>query len=520
MKELIYPRMLFSAVRKHPDDIAFLDGDQTETFASHLDRSQRLVAAHHAQLGLSKTDTFAVLAGNSRHYVNLWHAALLGGGILNPLNTRLAPAEIAFILKDAGTTVLYTESGFEPAVSYLRSELPDLKHIVLMDDGDCPHNIRYRELVASTSGGLYLEPEEDDLAMLMYTGGTTGLPKGVKHTQRSLTLNVYRLNVMLKFFIEPTSYLNATPMFHAAATLGAMAIPASGGVNIIQHSFDPGQAIELIEKHNVTMTGLVPTMIGMILQHPAFQPERLKSLKRMMYGASPIQAGLLNQVFELFPGLEIVQTYGMTEGAAVLTCLNTEDHARGGELLKSAGRCLPGSEVSIQDHEGNLLPPGEVGEVCAKSGSIMLEYHNRPDETRAAFRNGWYLTGDMGYLDERDYLYLVDRSKDMIVSGGENIYSAEVESAISTHPAVAQVAVIGIPDPRWGEAVHAVLYLKPGRTASEEEIILHTRGLIAGYKVPKSVTFRDEPLPLSGAMKVLKRDLRAPFWKGRERNID
>ena len=220
MKELIYPRMLFSAVRKHPDRIAFVDGDQRETLASHLDRSQRLVAAHRSRLGLVKTDTFAVLAGNSRHYVNLWHPALLGGGILNPLNTRLAPAEIAFILKDAGTTVLYTESGFEPAVSYLRDELPELKHIVLMDDGDCPHDIRYRDLVASTSGGMYFEPQEEDLAMLMYTGGTTGLPKGVKHTQRSLTLNVYRLNVMLKFFIEPTSYLNATPMFHAAATLG------------------------------------------------------------------------------------------------------------------------------------------------------------------------------------------------------------------------------------------------------------------------------------------------------------
>ncbi len=176
--------------------------------------------------------------------------------------------------------------------------------------------------------------------------------------------------------------------------------------------------------------------------------------------------------------------------------------------------------VSFQDHDGNFLSPGEVGEVCAKSGSIMLEYHNRPEETRAVFRNGWYRTGDMGYLDEREYLYLVDRAKDMIVSGGENIYSAEVENAVSTHPAVAQVAVIGIPDQRWGEAVHAVLFLKPGQTASEEEIIQHARRLIAAYKVPKSVTFRSEPLPLSGAMKVLKRELRAPFWKGRERNID
>jgi len=519
MKELIYPRMLFSAVRKHPDRVAFVDAEQHETFASHLDRSHRLVAAHRARLGLGSTDTFAVLAGNSRHYVNLWHAALMGGGVLNPINTRLAPAEIAFILRDAATTVLYTEAGFEPVVSRLRAELPALKHIVLLGEGDCPRDMTYGDLVASVSTGAYLEPDEDDLAVLMYTGGTTGLPKGVKHTQRSLTLNVYRLNVMLKFFLEPTSYLNATPLFHAAATLGAMAIPAAGGLTVVQHSFDPGQAIELIERHQVTLTGLVPTMIGMILQHPAFRPQRLASLRRMMYGASPVQAGLLKQLFDLFPGLEIVQTYGMTEAAAVLTCLSGEDHARGGELLKSAGRCLPGTEVSIQDRDGRVLPPGEVGEVCARSGSMMLEYHNRPEETRAVFQDGWYRTGDMGYLDERDYLYLVDRSKDMIVSGGENIYSVEVENVLSTHPAVAQVAVIGIPDPRWGEAVHAVLCLKPGLTASQEEILEHARRRVAGYKVPKSVEFRRDPLPLSGAMKVLKRELRAPFWKGRERNV-
>jgi len=461
-----------------------------------------------------------VLAGNSRHYVNLWHAALLGGGVLNPLNTRLAPAEIAFILKDADTTTLYTESAFEPVISYLRTHMPELKQIILLDEGPCPHNIAYNELLASASEIEYNEPEEEDLAVLMYTGGTTGLPKGVKHTQRSLTLNVHRLNAMLKFFSEPTSYLNATPMFHAAATLGCMAIPAAGGANVLQRSFDPGQAIELIERHQVTLTGLVPTMIAMILQHPAFRQERLRSLKRLMYGASPIQAGLLQQLLELFPELEIVQTYGMTEGAAVLTCLTPEDHCRGGEILKSAGRCLPGTEVSIQDEKGNLLPPHEVGEVCARSGSIMLSYHNRPEETAAVMQKGWYRTGDMGYLDENHYLFLVDRSKDMIVSGGENIYSAEVESALSTYPVIAQVAVIGIPDERWGEVVHAIIYLIPGKSATEEAILEHARQHIAGFKVPKSVTFRDEPLPLSGAMKVLKRELRVPFWKGRERNID
>jgi len=440
--------------------------------------------------------------------------------VINPLNTRLAPAEIEFILKDANTTVLFTDVNFAPVIAHLRANMPELKHVVLIGEGECPHDVRYDELVASSRADTWVEPDEDDVAMLMYTGGTTGLPKGVKHTQRSLTLNAYRLDFMLKFFSETTVYMNATPMFHAAGTLGSMALPASGGTVVIQQSFDPGAAIDLIERHKVTMTGLVPTMIGMMLQHPAFRPERLNSLKRLFYGAAPISAGLLKQLLDLFPDLEIIQTYGMTEGAAVLTGLLTQDHHRGGNLLKSAGRPLPGTEVSIQDVQGNLLPPHEVGEVCAKSGSIMVEYHNRPQETAAVFVNGWYRTGDMGYLDEDGYLYLVDRSKDMIVSGGENIYSAEVESAVSTHPAVAQVAVIGIPDDRWGEAVHAVIYLKPGQSATEMDIIEHTRNSIARYKVPKSVTFRDEPLPLSGAMKVLKRELRAPFWEGHDRNID
>jgi long-chain acyl-CoA synthetase len=221
----------------------------------------------------------------------------------------------------------------------------------------------------------------------------------------------------------------------------------------------------------------------------------------------------------MFPDMNIFQGYGMTENCGLLTCLGPEEHRRGGPLLRSAGRPMLGTTISIQDPDGQFLPTGETGEVCARSANYMRGYWNRPDETAEAFRGGWYHTGDAGHLDAEGYVYLVDRVKDMIVTGGENVYSAEVENAVASHPAIAQVAVIGIPDERWGEAVHAIVVLKEGADATAEELQAHARLHVAGYKVPKSVEFRVEPLPLSGAMKVLKRELRAPYWEGRDRAV-
>jgi long-chain acyl-CoA synthetase len=283
--------------------------------------------------------------------------------------------------------------------------------------------------------------------------------------------------------------------------------------------FDAAKVIDLIEAHQVNWTVMVPTMIGMMLSHPDFKPERIASLRKLTYGASPMPTAMLEQLLEMFPDLEISQGYGMTEASSVLTLLLADEHRQGGELLKSAGRPVAGVELSIQDDDGNVLPTGQPGEVCAKAGNFMIEYWKRPKETEEVFRGGWYHTGDMGYLDDKGYLYLVDRVKDMIVTGGENVYSVEVENAIAKHPDVAQVAVIGIPSEQWGEAVHAIVVPNEGASPSEEDLIAHTREWIAGYKVPKSIELRTEPLPLSGALKVLKKDLRAPYWEGKERQI-
>jgi len=309
-------------------------------------------------------------------------------------------------------------------------------------------------------------------------------------------------------------------MFHAASMGGIVGVPAQGGTSTIVPLFDPAAVMDVIERDRVTMTVMVPTMIGMLLSHEAFRPERFAGLRTLTYGASPMPSALLDRLLGAFPSLEILQGYGMTESSAVLTVLGAEEHRIGGARLRSAGRPIQGVVLSVQDDLGNPVPTGATGEVCARGGNFMREYWKQPDATAEAFRDGWYHTGDAGYLDEGGYLFLVDRVKDMIITGGENVYSVEVENAISTYPDVAQVAVIGIPDEKWGEAVHAIVVPRDGTHPTEHDIIEHAREAIAGYKVPKSVEIRTEPLPLSGALKVLKKDLRAPYWAGHERAVN
>ena len=517
MKELVYHRHLLPAVEANADRVAFHDGAYAGTFGDHLDRTARLAGAL-AGLGVGPGDRFAVMALNSHQYLECYHAAFLGGGVINPLNLRLAPKELEYILADSATTVCITDQFFAHVVNSVR-DAAGLEHVVMIGDADVPHDIGYEEWVAAAAPRIPDEPDETDPVVLMYTGGTTGLPKGMLLEHRAELLNLY--HVMMRWpFSESDVFLHQTPMFHAASMGGILAVPALGAASVFQPMFDPGPVMGLIEQYGVTATVMVPTMIGMMLAHPEFAPERLASLTTLTYGASPMPAALLDRLLAMFPELDIFQGYGMTESSAVLTALGPEEHRRGGPRLQSAGRAVPGVVLQIQDEDGNPVPQGETGEVCARAGNFMREYWKKPDATAEAFRGGWYHSGDAGYLDPDGYLFLVDRVKDMIVTGGENVYSVEVENAIASHPAVAQVAVIGIPSEQWGEAVHAVVVLKEGAAATEDELIAHARESIAGYKVPKSVEFRAEPLPLSGAMKVLKRDLRAPYWEGQDRAVN
>ncbi|MBK5306362.1 MAG: AMP-binding protein [Frankiaceae bacterium] len=519
MKELIWHRQLLPALDRHATAPFLTDASTgvTTTYGEHGARVVKLANAMRTELGLARDERYAVLSLNSARFEELYHAGFLGGGVVNPLNLRFAPRELTHVLADSATRVVFVDAAFAPVIDAVRAAA-GVTTVVLLGEGDVPHDVSYEALLAAGSGTVPEEPDEDDPAILMYTGGTTGLPKGVLLSQRSLMLTLYHIKMTVPLE-EHDIYLAQVPMFHAASMGVIVGTPTTGGQMVTVPFFDPPAVLDAMEKYAATSTIMVPTMLAMTFAHPAYSPERMASLQKMTYGASPMPRPILDRLRSEQPQLLLYQGYGMTESAALVSVLLPEDHLRE-DKLASAGRAVAGTVVSIQDIAGNALPVGEVGEVCMRGGQFMSEYWRRPEETAEAFRGGWYHSGDAGYLDDEGFLYLVDRTKDMIVSGGENVYSTEVEQAVASHPAVAQVAVIGIPDDVWGEAVHAVVVLKPDADVSAEALIEHCRGLIASYKVPKSVEFRTEPLPLSGAMKVLKRELRAPYWEGRERSVN
>jgi long-chain acyl-CoA synthetase len=517
MKELISHRTFLPAVERWSTKVAIQDGDYHATFSQYGDRVLRLANALATELGVKRGDRVAIMSTNSHQFLEVYQACFLGGGVVNPLNLRLAGKELQFILADSGTEVVFVDQWFADhfarSVDPVRGELP-LRHVVLIGDGDAPHDVKYESLIDAGDPRVPEEPEEQDPVILMYTGGTTGVPKGALLDQRAEALNLYHIGMSVGFH-DSRIYLHQTPMFHAASIAAILGIPATGGTSVFVPMFEPVAVMEQIEKYQVNWTTMVPTMIAMVLDHPEFRPERLASLHDLVYGASPMPPVLLDRIMALMPHVGIWQGYGMTESSSVLTFLTNQDHQRGGPRLRSAGRPLTGVTITVQDADGKVLPTGADGEICARAGNLMQCYWQRPEETAAAMRGGWYHTGDEGHLDADGYVYLVDRVKDMIVTGGENVYSVEVENALSTHPAVEQVAVIGIPDDKWGEKVHAVVVLRPGAGATERELIDHARSLIAGYKVPKSIEFRRDPLPLSGALKPLKRELRRPYWEGK-----
>jgi acyl-CoA synthetase (AMP-forming)/AMP-acid ligase II len=519
MKELVFARTLLPSWQRSADEVGFINaatGDQ-RTFGEHADRVSRLCDAVATRLGVGPTDRVAVLSVNSIEYLELWHAGLLGAFVVNPLNLRFSPDELIYVLRDAETRVCFVDSNFAPVIEKIR-EQAGLEHVVLLGTGAGAADLSYEDLLSGAGSRWPETPEEDDLCVVMYTGGTTGKPKGVMLDQRAEVLNQYHI-AMAAPWESGDTYILSTPMFHGATMLGVVGASMFGVPVVIQPMFDPAGFMAACESYQCTTTVLVPTMIGMIVNHPEFAVERISSLKRLIYGASPMPKSLLTKLLDLLPDTRIVQGYGMTEAATVLTFFPDAD-LREGSRLGSCGRPLPGIELKIVGENGETLPPGEAGEVYARGGNFMQGYLKLPAETEKAMRGGWYASGDVGYLDDKGYLFLVDRAKDMIISGGENIYSVEVENAIASHPEVIQVAVIGIPSETWGEAVHAICVVSEGSTLTADDVIAHARTSIGGYKVPRSVDFRTEPLPLSGAMKVLKKDLRAPFWDGQDRGIN
>ncbi len=501
---------------------AIQEGTTTRTWAEVSERVQKMAGALRG-MGVKDGDPVAILMLNSHRYFELHYSPLWAGGTIVPLNTRLAAPELVFQLNDCGARVLFLDDAFVPMLPALKAGVPTLKHIIYADDGKTPDGLANYEDVLS--GGEPIPDAGrggDDVMGIFYTGGTTGRSKGVLLTHDNAVNNAMNACVAIKY--EPTdTYLHAAPMFHLADGSSTFAFTMLGGCHAFIRAFEPEATLKAIAQFKVTRTTLVPTMINMVINHPKVKEYDTSSLKGVMYGASPIPTAVLRKALDTL-GCDFFQGYGMTELSPLATVLTPAEHrhAENSEFakrLKSAGVPVPTAEVRIADAKDKEVPLGEVGEICVRGPMVMKGYLNMPEATAEALRGGWMHTGDMGYRDEHGFIYLVDRSKDMIISGGENIYSVEVESAIYQHPAVMEAAVIGIPNERWGEAVHAIVVLKPGQSAVERELIEHCHALIAGYKCPKSISFTSDALPKSGAGKILKRDLRAPFWAGSERQI-
>ncbi len=425
MKELVWHRQLLPSVTRNAERPFLTDtgAGTSSTYAEHGARVLRLANALRKELGLAGEDRFAVLSLNSARFEELYHAGLLGAGVVNPLNLRFAPRELVHVLSDSATRVVFVDAVFAPLIDQVRAST-GIEKVVLMGAGDVPHDVAYEDLVAAGEEVVPPEPEEADPAMLMYTGGTTGLPKGVLLTQRSMMLTLYHIGMTIRLERDEV-FLAQVPMFHAASMGAILGTPVTGGQLVTVPFFDPPAVLKAMEEHRATNSIMVPTMLAMTFAHPEYRPERLRSLQRLTYGASPMPRPILDRLRADQPQLELYQGYGMTESAALVSILMPEDHLRE-DKLASAGRPVQGTVVQIQDESGDPLPVGHVGEVCVRGGQFMREYWRRPEETAEAFRGGWYHSGDAGRMDEEGFLYLVDRTKDMIVTGGENVYSTEV----------------------------------------------------------------------------------------------
>jgi long-chain acyl-CoA synthetase len=486
----------------YPDREAVVCGDVRRTYGELGDRVRRVAGL--LDTVSDRGDRVALWALNSDRYLELFMGIPSAARVIVPHNTRWAEPELAYATSDAGARVLICDRDPGGLAALV-------ERVIRIDTGE------YDELL---DGAPEQEPEvaPDHLAGLFYTGGTTGKSKGVMLTHANLMANAVHTQLAQPLF-DDDRYLTMAPMFHAAGVYSALVLPWVGACNVVLPAFDPAAVLDTIAAESVTCAIAVPTMLAAMCETQAASPRDVASLRWLSHGASPVALEVLRRAADLF-GCELIHLYGATELSPLATVFRHEEHHLDEPRGKSCGQTPPGVELTVVDDAGRPLATGEVGEVGVRGPNVMAGYWNKPDETAAALVDGLYRTGDVGYLDEAGYLYLVDRAKDMIVTGGENVYCTEVEDALYAHSAVLEATVFGVPDQRWGEAVHAVVVLREGATATDDQLIAHCRTTLASYKVPKTVTFQTDPLPKSGPGKVLKRVLRAPYWEGQERAIN
>lgn len=500
---------------------ATVSGGRERRWADVSDRVTRLGTAL-AGLGLDRGAFVAVLSMNTDRYVELFFAIPYAGGCFAPMNVRWSAAENAYALKDCQAQVLFVGTEFVDQARDLAADFP-LKALIYMGEGDTPDGmLSYEDLISGTEPGPDADRNGDDTFAVFYTGGTTGDPKGVMFTHQALCEASIAYLAMLPD-TEDLSFAYVGGFFHFSGANAVLYITLMGGKHVVLPKFEPVTMMEAIHTHRVTNAVMVPTMITMMLNHPDFAKHDLTSLRTLVYGGSPMPRELMEEASKKLPGWRFYQIYGMTETGGFATMLRWRDHVFDGPTahrIAAAGQPGPGVEIRIADPEtGDPLPVGETGEILMKSDYLMSGYLRKDEATAAALKDGWMHSGDAGYVDAHGYLYVADRVKDMIVTGGENVFSIEVERALYAHPAVMECAVIGIPSEEWGEAVHAVVVPRAGTDVTEADLIAHCRTRIGGYKCPKSVSFQSDPLPVGPAGKIQKNVLRDPYWEGRARKI-
>jgi long-chain acyl-CoA synthetase len=518
---VILTQGLHRALQQHGSRPATVFQGRRRSMADLVERVARLAGALQAH-GVRAGDRVAMLAANSDRYTEFFAAAWWTGAVAVPLNTRWSGPEVVHALNDCGVCLLVLDDAHAARVAELRAGAPGVATWVHAGEAPAPTGLLGFEALVDGHDPVADAPKApDDLAAILYTGGTTGAAKGVMLSHANFWASAVARLAEVPNPADPVSLLVA-PLFHVAGLARLVVQWVLGAPCVLVPGFRAEAVLRAIQDEGVNDVVLVPSMLQALLDHPGFGDYRLDGLRRITYGASPISPVLLDRALAALPQVEFMHAYGMTETAATVCCNGPANHgpaARASGLVRSVGRAGYGSLVRIVDDDGHELPRGSVGEILVQGASVMRGYWNRPLETQQALRDGWLHTGDAAWMDETGHVYVVDRLKDMIISGGENVYAAEVEAVLMKHPAVAACAVIAVPSVEWGEAVHAVVVPRAGCTPGAEELRSFCRAELAGYKLPRTVELR-EALPLSAAGKVLKSELRAPHWQGRDRRVN
>ncbi len=501
-----------------PNDVAQVFEGRATTYGELDARSNRCAQGFLGE-GCKPGTRVGFIGKNSDRYFEMLHGAFKAKAVVVGVNWRLAPPEIAYVLNDARAELLFVGAEFYDTVMQVLAECPGVRRVIALDGGraDWISFDEWRDSFPAIDPKL--EHRSDDDVIQLYTSGTTGHPKGVQLTNANY-LAIFEEGELSGWATWKRREVNLVcmPLFHVAGVNIGVIGHVHGTKNIILKDVDPQAILKLIEAEKINIAFMVPAVILFLLQQPNIKTTDVSSLRQILYGASPIAEDVLRQAQATFKA-DFVQLYGLTETTGGATNLPPHAHDPALGKLRSCGLPNPKTQIRIVDEKGNDVAQGSVGEILIKGGSLMKGYWNRPEATAEAIKDGWFHSGDAGYFDQDGYLYIHDRVKDMIVSGGENVYPAEVENALFGHPAIADVAVIGVPDERWGEAVKACIVLKPGAKAEAIEIIAFVKSRIASYKVPKSIDFI-AALPRNPSGKILRRELRAPYWEGRTRMVN